>query len=66
MKPVFCCNCKFFRSRELFTSECHRHPPMIYLDFEKEREGEVTSTWPTVDDDDWCGDGEDNEKQCMR
>jgi len=56
MKPTFCRNCKFYRSREHFTNECHRHPPLIYLDVE----GEVDSTWPTVGDDDWCGDGEED------
>jgi hypothetical protein len=33
--------------------ECHRRPPQLVYDDETRA---LTSTWPNVDEDEWCGD----------
>ncbi len=53
-----CKTCKFFFDKEKGYAEgiCRRHAPITNVSF--------TSyiNWPTVTDDDWCGDWEKNDR----
>jgi len=58
-----CGNCKYYVntiSCWVGQNGCHKNAPVVLIN--KELTGqEVSSCWPRVDDDDWCGEWEKNE-----
>jgi hypothetical protein len=60
-REATCSACRFF---DRFYSSCssgfcRRSPPRI---IGKHEDGDWMANWPTVDDDDWCGEYQPNTK----
>ena len=54
-----CAQCRFYMDGP---SECHRHPPSVWLatasyrEVSRDQAQRVPVTWPGVNPDDWCGE----------
>jgi hypothetical protein len=59
MDLIYCRQCRHFGTEPY--SSCHRHPPTIVL-----WDGEPTSRWPEVREDDWCSQGETEQQKAER
>lgn len=54
-KPLIQCkDCRFWDQNDGRHGYCRAHPPTVYLD----HNGEFGSSYPQVDEDDGCGEGQ--------
>lgn len=62
-----CSHCKFSffyvnDEGELEEGSCHRYPPMVYVELPESKRGLLTSIFPEVYEDDWCGEFQKDEE----
>jgi hypothetical protein len=59
--PRECRHCEYFKfvsGEGKGLGECRRSPPLLYLEHDEDEETDVSSTWPPVDQFEWCGEFE--------